>query len=83
MQKRPDLELHVLSSQTLTDLRDKIVCSCDYFISHDFSDDPDSFEAYYGSHSDPPNVSPSAFFFINNTFYIDYRHPQSNDDRVK
>lgn len=82
-QKRPDQEFHVLSSQPLTVLRDKIVCPCDYFISHDFSDDLDVFETHYDTLPGPPNLSPSAFFFINNVFYSDLRHPQSNENRVR
>lgn len=83
MQRRPDQELHILSSQPLTALRDKIICPCDHFITHDFSGDLESFEMNYESNPDPPNPSPSAFFFINSTFYNDLRHPQSNDKRVR
>ena len=83
MQKRPDQELYILSSQPLTVLRDKIICPCDYFVTHDFSDDLESFETTYESNPNPPNPSPSAFIFINNTFYSDHRHPQSNDRRVR
>ena len=82
-QKRPDQELHVLASQSLTTLRDKISCPCDYFITHDFSDDLEAFETTYESNPDPPNPSPSAFFFINDTFYSDLRHPQSDEKRVR
>lgn len=83
VQKRPDQEFHILSSQPLTVLRDKIICPCDHFITHDFSDDLEAFETNYESNSTPPNPSPSAFFFINDTFYSDLRHCQSDDKRVR
>ena len=44
MQKRKDQEFLVLGSQSLCDLRDKILCYNDYYIGKDYSDDPSAFD---------------------------------------
>jgi snRNA-activating protein complex subunit 3 len=65
----------VLASQKLSELREKIVCPNDYLCSEDLSDSPSAREELVQER--PTNRSESAFFFINNTFYNDMRHPQA------
>ncbi|KAL5481985.1 hypothetical protein EMCRGX_G022263 [Ephydatia muelleri] len=77
-EKRRDQEYLVLGSQTLTELRDKIQCSKDYFPGEDCSEDPDACNLQI-LEKGPTRPSKSAFFFISNTFYNDMRHPDSTD----
>ena len=44
LQKRVEQEWQVLGSQLLTELRDRLYCSTDYFIDTDYSADPHSFD---------------------------------------
>ena len=44
LQKRRDLEYLVLGSQSLTELKDNILCFSDYYVETDYSEDPDSFD---------------------------------------
>ena len=69
--------MELLGRQGLTDLRDQIPCFRDYTVDQDYSDSPDDFDHRSLMKGVPPNRSPSAFFFINNTFYNDGRHPDS------
>ncbi len=78
-QKQRDQEFVVLGSQKLTELRDKIVCHNDFFIKKDYSENPSSYREQIDTLPNPPNVSPSALFFINNTLYDDRRHSDSVD----
>lgn len=69
----------VLGCQLLTQLRNKIPCFRDFIVDRDRSEDPEDFDHKLLMEGVPPNPSPSAFFFINNTFYNDGRHPNSVD----
>ena len=69
----------MLGSQCLTELRDKIQCSKDYFSGEDCSEDPDTCNLQT-LEKGPIRPSKSAFFFISNTFYNDMRHPDSIDN---
>lgn len=59
---------HVLGTQTLTELRDKLYCVCKFGPLYDISNDPDKVE---------PSNKPfdHGFFFIGDTFYNDTRQP--------
>lgn len=78
IKKRRDQEFLVLGSQYLTELRDKVQCSKDYFSGQDCSEDPDACN-WQTLEKGPIRPSKSAFFFINNTFYNDMRYPGSTD----
>jgi snRNA-activating protein complex subunit 3 len=79
IKKRRDSRLLLLGSQLLTVLRDNIQCFRDFIVSDDYSEDPSQFDHHSLMTGVPPNRSKSAFFFINNTFYNDRRHPNSVD----
>lgn len=68
----------VLSTQNLTELRDKILCPNDYSCCENLSEDPSVLEEELVQ-PEPTNRSKSAFFFICNTFYNDMRDPESVD----
>jgi len=65
---RADMTYCVLSSQYLTELRDRLQCQIDYIVPGDFSDDPN--RPKEGRNRDK---YPSGCFFIENTFYNDFR----------
>lgn len=65
-----DQELSVLSSQCLTQLRDAFSCTTDITNPCDCSEDPR--KAHNNTAAD---FYKSGFFFINNTFFNDMRHP--------
>ncbi|CAI8000210.1 snRNA-activating protein complex subunit 3 [Geodia barretti] len=69
--------MFVLGCQLLTEIRDKVTCFRDFIVDRDFSKDPDEFDHTPLMTGAAPNPSVSAFFFINNTFYNDCRHPSS------
>jgi len=71
---RADLSYCVLSTQYLTELRDRFQCQIDYIVPGDFSEDP-------GAEKETRNrdIYPSGCFFIENTFYNDFRTPGSID----
>ena len=77
IKKHKEEEFVVLGSQCLVELRDVINCRNDYLFTEDFSEKP--LERLTLAVPPPPNPSTSAFFFINNTFYNDMRHPQAVD----
>jgi snRNA-activating protein complex subunit 3 len=79
IKKRRDIQALVLGSQRLSELRDKILCFRDFIVDKDYSENPTEFDHDSLMKGDPPNRSKSAFFFINNTFYNDRRHPESQD----
>jgi snRNA-activating protein complex subunit 3 len=66
-------EFFVLGSQTLTELRDRIICPSNYGPFYDISECPD-FERQMPPKSDGPG-----FFFVRNTFYNDTRNPNNMD----
>lgn len=69
-----DQELAVLSSQSLTQLRDAFTCVTDISTPGDCSQNPrDSLN------TTAADVYKSGFFFINNTFYNDMRHAFNRD----
>lgn len=67
-------EFHVLGSQCLTELRDKIFCTADEMILGDHSNNPDQL-----SQKRAKDVFKSGFFFIEGVFYNDKRDPLSKD----
>lgn len=67
-------EFLVLSSQYLSELRDKIYCQCNYGPFQDISENP--FNIFDSSPID--KVDPG-FFFIHDTFYNDTRNPLNPD----
>ena len=69
----------MLGCQQLTVLRDMIPCFRDFIVDRDYSEDPSEFDHRSLMTGTPPNRSASAFFFINNTFYNDRRHPNSGN----
>ena len=71
--------MFVLGCQLLTELRDKVTCFRDFIVDRDFSEDPDEFDHKPLMTGAAPNPSVSAFFFIDNTFYNDHRHPSGVD----
>ncbi|KAI0981388.1 hypothetical protein GJ496_011050 [Pomphorhynchus laevis] len=60
-------ELMMLSNQTLTELRESIVCACDHQRIGEFSDDPDSIK--FAPIAREHYIS--SFFFIEDVFYND------------
>lgn len=72
---RPDLSYCVLSTQYLTELRDRFQCQIDYIVPGDFSNDPTA-EKQDNRNRD---IYPSGCFFIENTFYNDFRAAGSID----
>ncbi|KAL5004355.1 hypothetical protein ScPMuIL_017811 [Solemya velum] len=64
----------VLGSQKLSDLRDRIRCVNDLAVPGDHSENPDSPVQYYAK-----DIFKSGFFFIEDTFYNDFREPDSVD----
>lgn len=77
IKRRRDTKLLLLGCQKLTDIRDHIHCYRDYIVDKDYSENPDSFDNCSLITGGPTNRSTSAYFFINNTFYNDFRHPNS------
>ena len=69
----------VLGCQLLTELRDRIPCFRDFIVDRDYSEDPGEFDHQPLLIGAALNPSVSAFFFIDNTFYNDRRHPNSLD----
>ena len=82
----------VLSDQRLVELKDKVYCPRDYAIETDFSADPNQFDRLkilvslvintfyiHGVVQEPPSPSKSGYLFINDVFYNDRRHPESQD----
>ena len=67
----------MLGSQNLTALRDKILCPNDYYLTEEMSSDPIAWNEDTKPPEGPSNVSKSAFFFVNNCFYDDMRHPEA------
>lgn len=67
-------EFLVLSSQFLTELRDKIYCQCNYGPFFDISEDPSAEADLRGVE----NINPG-FFFIHDTFYNDSRVEENPD----
>ncbi|KAK4877913.1 hypothetical protein RN001_010419 [Aquatica leii] len=65
-------EIIVLGSNTLEQLRDAILCSSDLGLCVEVTEKPTPVV-------DPKTVYPSGFFFIDNTFYNDFRNPSSID----
>lgn len=69
-------EFSVLGRQYLTDLRDKIFCSCQFGPFNDISNDFSSIaKTGTGLETSPSKASDSGFFFITDTFYTDMRTP--------
>ncbi|XP_076247649.1 proximal sequence element A Pbp49 [Calliopsis andreniformis] len=66
--------ISVLGSQTLAHLRDKISCIADYTISKECSE---NLENAIGPMA--KDIYKSGFFFIEDTFYNDTRHPTNID----
>ena len=73
------MKVLLLGCQLLTDLRDKVPCFRDYIVDQDCSEDPSAFDHQSLVTGVPPNRSKSAFFFIDNTFYNDYRYEGCTD----
>ena len=65
---RADLSYCVLSTQFLTELRDRFQCQLDYVVPGDFSEDP-----LADKEGRNRELYPSGSFFIENTFYNDFR----------
>ena len=74
-QKVRDHSFLVLASQTMTELRDLIICPNDYLCTEELSETPDAFQEVTGKPHKVVGTPHSAFFFINNTFYDDRREP--------
>ncbi|CAO1410768.1 unnamed protein product [Diamesa serratosioi] len=74
-QPRFHQEFHVLGSQFLVELRDKIYCQCNFGPFFDISDKPNEIEEI-PSNTERPNPG---FFFIHDTFYNDQRNPENQD----
>ncbi len=67
-------EFLVLSSQYLSQLRDKIYCPCNYGPFHDISENPfETVDCKVLEKTDP------GFFFIHDTFYNDTRNSNNSD----
>lgn len=66
--------IEILGKQTLTDLRDKILCLSDLTIPVEASDNPDQ-----PLQPMAKDVYKSGFFYIEDTFYNDFRDPTNLD----
>ncbi|XP_011406075.2 PREDICTED: snRNA-activating protein complex subunit 3-like [Amphimedon queenslandica] len=73
----PQAQYLVLTDQKLVEFKDKIYCPRDYAIETDFSADPNQFDR--SKILAPPSPSKSGYLFINDVFFNDRRHPQSQD----
>lgn len=71
---RADLSYCVLSTQFLTELRDRFQCQLDYVVPGDFSEDP-----LADKEGRNRELYPSGSFFIENTFYNDFRSTDAID----
>ncbi|KAG1673619.1 snRNA-activating protein complex subunit 3 [Nymphon striatum] len=69
-----DQELRVLGRQPLTMLRDKIHCPIDYSIPEEVSENP-----FHHNFALNKTLYKSGFFFIDDTFYNDFRDSQNID----
>lgn len=69
---KPSHEVVLLGSNTLTDLRDKILCTNDIGYSINV-------ESAFYSELKPKEMYPSGFIFIDNVFYNDFRNSKSID----
>ncbi|XP_041973853.1 uncharacterized protein LOC121729409 isoform X2 [Aricia agestis] len=61
-------DIVLLGRQTLTELRDRIVCANDASMRTDLSNNPEAVQT-----STAKEMFPSGFLFINNVFYVDER----------
>lgn len=66
----------VLGSQTLTEVRDKFLCSADLVIPGEFSENPNMSQGDIPATKD---LYKSGFFYIGDTFYNDMRDPTCRD----
>lgn len=69
---RPSQEIVLLGSNTLTDLRDKILCTNDVGCSINI-------DSIHKSDLKPKELYPSGLIFIDNTFYNDFRNENAID----
>ena len=67
--------LHLISQNTLVNLRDAIVCDKEGQIPGDFSDSPDQSK----NSKNGGEIFTSAMIFIEDTFYVDNRKLSSKD----
>lgn len=70
------LEIAILSSQTISELKDKIACVNNEVVCtelHNLEDEP------LIKAKNPKDIYPSSFMFIENVFYNDYRHKDATD----
>jgi len=72
--RRRTQEFNVLSTQYLTEFRDKIKCNADNIVSGEFSETPNLAHAKFAK-----DTYKSSFFFIDGVFYNDMRDPQNKD----
>ncbi|XP_052863861.1 uncharacterized protein LOC128270495 [Anopheles cruzii] len=68
-------EFHVLSSQFLTELKDKIYCNCDAGPFYEISEN----RSLWNETNNGNDTPKSGFFFIHDTFYNDLRHESHHD----
>lgn len=74
MKIRSDIAYCVLSTQFLSELRDRFQCQIDYIAPGDFSEDPNTSKEIRNR-----DMYPSGCFFIEDTFYNDNRAAHSID----
>ena len=74
----PVRSLHLITQNTLADLRDAIKCAKDLEIPGDFSQNPEDVKTTKTA----KEIFPSAMFFIEDTFYIDKRSLKVQDYSV-